>query len=53
MGAALEAASSSTRGSGWGPKGLASLWEYRAAQSRQARPQEAQEASGGSAQTAL
>ena len=36
-------------GSGWVPSGLASSWEYRAAQSRQARPEEAQEPSWGTA----
>ena len=37
--AALEAARSSTRGSGWAPSGPVSPpWECRAAQSRQARP---------------
>ena len=41
----LEAASSSPRGGGWAPSGWASLSEYRAAQSRQARPEEAQGAS--------
>ena len=30
--AALEAAGSSTRGSGWAPSGRSSSWEYRAAQ---------------------
>eukprot|EP00964_Phaeocystis_antarctica_P039296 scaffold22481_cov49-Phaeocystis_antarctica.AAC.1 len=45
--AGLEAASSSSRGSGWAPRGPASPWEYRAAQSRQARPEEAQEPSWG------
>eukprot|EP00964_Phaeocystis_antarctica_P091265 scaffold58506_cov33-Phaeocystis_antarctica.AAC.1 len=43
--AALEAASSSNRGSGWAPRVPASSWECRAAQSRQARPEEAHEAS--------
>ena len=43
--AALEAASSSTRGGGWGPSGPASFWESRAAKSRLARPEEAQEPS--------
>ena len=33
--------------SGWTPSGWASLWEYRAAQSRQARPEEARGASWG------
>ena len=37
--ATLEAASSSTRGSGWAPSGPASFWEYRTAQSRQLRPE--------------
>ena len=41
----LEAASSSPRGGGWAPSGWVSLSEYRAAQSRQARPEEAQGAS--------
>ena len=45
----LEAASSSTRGGGWAPSGWTSLWEYRAAQSRQACPEEAQGASWGAA----
>ena len=45
--AALEAASSSTRGSGWALSGPASPWECRAAQSRQARLEEAQEPSWG------
>ena len=46
--AALEAASSSTRGSGWALGRPASSWECRAAQSRQARPEEeAQEPSWG------
>ena len=47
--AALEAAGSSSRGSGWAPSGPASAWECRAAQSRQARPEEAQEPSWGAA----
>eukprot|EP00964_Phaeocystis_antarctica_P019634 scaffold10832_cov45-Phaeocystis_antarctica.AAC.5 len=47
--AALEAASSSTRGSGWALGGPASCWECRAAQNRQARPEEAQEPSFGTA----
>ena len=51
--AALEAASSRTRGSGWAPSGPASSWEYRAAQSRQARPEEAQEPSWDAAKGAL
>ena len=42
--AASEADSSSTRGSGW---------EYRATQSRQANPEEAQAPSWGTAQAAL
>ena len=50
---ALEAASSSTRGSGWAPRGPASPWEYQAAQSRQARPEEAQEPSWNSAKGPL
>ena len=44
--AALEAARSSTRGSGWDPSGLASSWECRAAQRRQRRPEGAQESLG-------
>ena len=51
--AALEAASSTTRGDGWAPSGPASFWESRAAQSRQARPEKAQEPSWGSAKGAL
>eukprot|EP00964_Phaeocystis_antarctica_P062238 scaffold37273_cov56-Phaeocystis_antarctica.AAC.5 len=51
--ATLEAASSSTRCSGWVPSGWASSWECRAAQSRQARPEEAQEPSSGTAKTAV
>ena len=51
--AALEAASSRTRGSGWAPSGPASSWEYRAAQSRQARPEEAREPSWDAAKGAL
>eukprot|EP00964_Phaeocystis_antarctica_P083851 scaffold52787_cov60-Phaeocystis_antarctica.AAC.2 len=47
--AALEAASSSTRGGGWASSGLDSSWECRAAQSHQARPEEAQEPSWGTA----
>ena len=43
--AAVEAARSSTRGSGWASRGPASSWECRAAQSRQARSEEAQEPS--------
>ena len=45
--AALEAARSSNRGSGWAPSGWASPWECQAAQSRQARHEEAQEPSLG------
>ena len=41
------AASSGTRGGGGAPSGWASQWEYRAAQSHQARPKEAQGASWG------
>eukprot|EP00964_Phaeocystis_antarctica_P058822 scaffold34897_cov59-Phaeocystis_antarctica.AAC.5 len=48
--AALEAARSSTRGSGWAPSGPASSWECRAAHSRQARPEEAQGAELGRCQ---
>eukprot|EP00964_Phaeocystis_antarctica_P136022 scaffold100416_cov33-Phaeocystis_antarctica.AAC.1 len=51
--ATLEAARSSTRGSGWVPSGLASSRECRAAQSRQAGPEEAQEPSWGTAKAAL
>ena len=47
--AALEAANSSTRGSGRAPGGPAFSWECRAAQSHQARPEEAQEPSWGTA----
>ena len=39
----------SPRGGGGAPSGWASLWEYRAAQSRQARAEEAQGASWGTA----
>ena len=42
---ALEAASSSTRDGGWTPSGWASPWECRAAQSRRAHREEAQEPS--------
>ena len=45
--ATLEAASSATRGGGGAPSGWASLWECRAAQSHQARPEEVQEPSWG------
>ena len=41
--ATLKVARSSTRGSGWALSGPASSLERRAAQSRQARPEEAQE----------
>eukprot|EP00964_Phaeocystis_antarctica_P013597 scaffold7457_cov62-Phaeocystis_antarctica.AAC.2 len=51
--AAWEAARSSTRGSDWALRGPASPWECRAAQSRQECPEEAQEPSWGTAQTAL
>ena len=50
--AAVEAARSSTRGSGWALDRPASASEYRAAQSRQARPEEAQGASWGTAKRA-
>ena len=40
--ATLEAARLSPRGGGGAPSGRASPWECRAAQSRQARPEEAQ-----------
>ena len=43
------AADPSSRGSGWAPSGPASPWECRAAQSRQARPEEAQEPSWSAA----
>ena len=46
-------AGSSTRGSGWAPSGPASSWECRAAQSCQARSEEAQEPSWGAAKGAL
>jgi hypothetical protein len=49
----LEAVRSSRREAvGWAPSGLASSLECRAAQSRQARPEEAQEPSGGTAKGA-
>eukprot|EP00964_Phaeocystis_antarctica_P065489 scaffold39525_cov55-Phaeocystis_antarctica.AAC.3 len=51
--AVLEAAGSSTRGSGWAPGGLGLLLGEHAAQSRQARPEEAQEPSWGTAKGAL
>ena len=51
--AALEAAGSSIRGTGWAPSGPASSWECRAARSRQARPEEAQEPSWGATKGAL
>ena len=51
--AALEAARSSTRGGGWALSVPASAWECRAAQSREARPEEAQEPSCGTAKGAL
>ena len=47
--AALEAAGSSTRGNGWAHSGPASSQECGAAQSRQARPEKAQEPSWGTA----
>ena len=47
--ATLEAARLLPRGGGGAPSGWASLWECRAAQSRQARPEEAQGASWGAA----
>ena len=47
--ATLEAARSSPRGGGGAPSGGASPWECRAARSRQARPEEAQGASWGTA----
>ena len=46
----LEAARLSLRGGGWAPSGWASLWEYRAAQSRQARSEEPQEPSWATAE---
>ena len=52
--AALVATSStSTRGGGWAPTSWVSPWECRAAQSRQAYPEEAQEPSWGTAKGAL
>ena len=45
----MEAARLRPRGGGGAPSGWASLWEYRAAQSRQARAEEAQGASWGAA----
>ena len=53
--AALEATSStSTRGGGWAPTSWVSpSWECRAAQSRLAYPEEAQEPSWGTAKGAL
>eukprot|EP00964_Phaeocystis_antarctica_P009505 scaffold5152_cov56-Phaeocystis_antarctica.AAC.1 len=51
--AALEAARPSTKGGGWAPSGWASPWERRAAQSRQARPEEAQAPGWGTAKGAL
>mgnify|MGYP004286024619 CR=1 FL=1 len=48
--AALEAAGSSSRGSGRALSGLASSLERQAAQSRQARPEEAHEPSRGTAE---
>eukprot|EP00964_Phaeocystis_antarctica_P055825 scaffold32870_cov36-Phaeocystis_antarctica.AAC.1 len=50
--AALEAAGSSSRGSGCALSGPACSWVPRAAQSRQARPEEAQEPSWGTAKGA-
>eukprot|EP00964_Phaeocystis_antarctica_P048624 scaffold28150_cov60-Phaeocystis_antarctica.AAC.2 len=49
----LETAGASTRGSGWVSSGSASSWECRAAQSRLARTEEAQEPSWGAAKAAL
>ena len=49
----MGAASSSTRGAGRAPRGPASSCKGRAVQSRQARPEEAQEPSWGAAQGAL
>eukprot|EP00964_Phaeocystis_antarctica_P003643 scaffold1958_cov35-Phaeocystis_antarctica.AAC.2 len=51
--ATLEAASSSTRGSGGALSGPASFWECRAAYRAAARPEEAQEPSWGTAKGAL
>eukprot|EP00964_Phaeocystis_antarctica_P152719 scaffold120725_cov63-Phaeocystis_antarctica.AAC.1 len=51
--AALEAASSNTRGSGWALSRPASSWRCRAAQSRQERPEEAQEPGWDTAKRAL
>ena len=43
----MEAARSSSRGGGWAHSGSVFSWECRAAQSRQARPEEAQGPSWG------
>eukprot|EP00964_Phaeocystis_antarctica_P038699 scaffold22132_cov69-Phaeocystis_antarctica.AAC.5 len=51
--AALQAISSCTQGNDWAPREPASFQEFRAAQSRQACPEEAQEPSWGTAKTAL
>eukprot|EP00964_Phaeocystis_antarctica_P002620 scaffold1371_cov55-Phaeocystis_antarctica.AAC.4 len=51
--AALEAARSSPRGGGWALSGPAFSWECRAARSRQARSEEAQEPSWGTARRAV
>eukprot|EP00964_Phaeocystis_antarctica_P069516 scaffold42262_cov49-Phaeocystis_antarctica.AAC.4 len=50
---ALEAACLSTRGGGWDPSGRASSWECRAAHRHQARPEEAQAPSCGTAKVAV
>ena len=51
--AALAAVAGSSRGGGWAANGPASPWEWRAAQSHRARPEEAQEPSWGTGQAAL
>ena len=48
--ATLQAARSMPRGGGWASSGWASPWVCRAARSRQARPEEAQGASWGTAE---
>jgi hypothetical protein len=50
---ALEVSDSSSRGSGGALRRPASPWEGRAAQRRQARPEEEQEPSWGAAKGAL
>ena len=51
--AALEAARSSTRGSGGASSGSASPWECRVVGSREARPEESQEPRWGAAKRGL